>query len=277
MLKCFKQTNGKISEISIDGISKNCWIDCTEPTDSELKTLSKITDIPLGELKLCLDEEERPRIDFGKDYCLIIYRAPYVKKEEDEIEVLTSPIGIFVKKNFVVTVHLHHTKYLEDILERGKSGEFLWQNPSRFLLRTLSSITERYMLALKRIEDEIEKVEERDIDHIFHNPDRDIMSTKKTLTFFHRSLLADRVVLISIIEKKNPFIDQSLVESFGDLNVETLQLIDTSIIYKDVIFAIQEYHRSRMYGSMHNWMRAMAITMFIFFIAAASAVLLKLI
>ncbi|MBI5061785.1 MAG: hypothetical protein HZB67_05740, partial [Candidatus Aenigmarchaeota archaeon] len=127
MLKAFTTLNGKLKEVQIEHVGKELetrtknyfWIDATEPNVSELHELSKIAKIPIEDLNMCLDEEERPRIEQTEGYQLIIYRAPYVHREKSDIEILTSPIGIFLTKECTITVHLHHTRYLEDVVERG--------------------------------------------------------------------------------------------------------------------------------------------------------------
>jgi len=273
MLKCFKRTNDKVAEIGTDEITNNCWIDCVEPTDAELKKLSKVADIPLDDLKLCLDEEERPRIEYGRDYCLLIYRAPFVKKEEDEVEILTSPLGIFLKKNFVVTVHIHHTKYLEEIVDKGARGEtqVLWSSPTSFLLKALWAITVRYSKTLKRIEDDMERVEE-EVPNPLKKSNKDIMELKKTLMFFHRSLIANRAALMNIIEKKNLYIDKKHMEGFSDLNTETLQLIEMSLTYRDVLSGVQDFQRSMTAGSTNIWIKILTLLIAAFFIAAIIAI-----
>ena len=62
-----QEINGKmVTKLEqIDQIVPDCWINLSAPTEDELEYVETTLDIPSEFLRYPLDEEERPRIDFG--------------------------------------------------------------------------------------------------------------------------------------------------------------------------------------------------------------------
>src|SRR3989338_1380191 len=117
MIKYYKVANGGLRETRRSDKSSRIWIDAYSPNTEELEQLAKLTKISIDDLRMALDEDERPRIEVAKNYVMIIFRSPFANKE-DEIE--TSSIGIFLTKKYVVTLHLYYTGYVIPIFEPSK-------------------------------------------------------------------------------------------------------------------------------------------------------------
>ena len=267
MLKSFKSVNGKLKEVVLEetardmaGRAKICfWIDATQPTAGEVEELSKLTKIPVDELNMCLDEEERPRLEQTAEYSMIVYRAPHIhketKKQKEETEILTSPIGIFIVKDCVVTVHLHHTRYLEEMIEHSTAIE---DAPS-FAHKIIAQITSRYFKIINKLDEDIENLE----DEIFATPDKatvqKIFETRKTLLFFHKSLTANREVLVAIEKGYIPQIDKKTREKFRDLYTETIQLIDMASTYREILTGAIDIYRSALSNSTNAIMKTLTV------------------
>ncbi|MBI5332391.1 MAG: magnesium transporter CorA family protein [Candidatus Aenigmarchaeota archaeon] len=228
MIKYYKSVNGSIKELRKP--KPRCWIDVFSPNEKELAELSKLVKIPVSEFKMALDEDERPRIDIGKNFTLFILRLPFVQKEN---EIETSPIGIFLTKNYTITVHLYYTGYVKPIFEPSKNMPI--ENKTEFILYILSQTIKSYFQVLGKIEKQIDMIE----DEVVKNPRNIIIEKmadiKRTLIFFYRSLIANRVVVLSMIEKNILFIDKKRVEDMKDIHTEIFQLLDMTITYRDLL------------------------------------------
>ncbi|MFH0837553.1 MAG: magnesium transporter CorA family protein [Candidatus Aenigmatarchaeota archaeon] len=228
MIKYYKSVNSSVKELKKP--TPGCWIDVFSPNDAELAKLSKIVKIPISEFKVALDEDERPRIDIGKNFTLFILRMPFVQKE-DEIE--TAPVGIFLTKKYIITVHLYYTGYIKPIFEPTKNIPM--KNNTEFLLYILSQTVKSYFQVLGKIEKQIDIIE----DEVVKNPKNLIIEKmadiKRTLIFFYRSLIANRMVVLSATEKNIQFIDKKYIENFKDIHTEIFQLLDMTMTYKDLL------------------------------------------
>lgn len=253
MMKFFKPVKGKIAES--ERLEKKCWIDCVEPSEEELKKLSRIAKIPLEDLKMPLDEEERSRIEVAKRFLMVIYRVPYTHREKEEAEILTAPMGIFITPDYVITIHLYHTRVLHNIIERGKK-ESLLKDFSYFTTEVLFEITKRYFQILRGIDQELEELED-EIKAKKADLNR-IADIRKLLVYFHRALIANRVVILTLTEKTIKFFEKD-VEKLRDLHTETFQLIEMSGTYRDIVIGMLEFHESKTSTSMRDTMKIMTM------------------
>jgi magnesium transporter len=281
MLRVFEPINGGklgLREISLKQLHAGCWIDCREPSDEEIKQLAKLTRIPEEDLRAPLDPEERSRVDQTRRYTMIIYRVPFIEtlqteEGEEEREISTAPIGIFLTRNFVVTVRLYRSLPFRYIRERGLAGKLRVRSASELVVALLTEISRDYSKLLRRIEKEIDAIE----DDIIREPTRvtveRIMDTKKTLIYFHRSLIANRLVLLLALEKGIRFIDRKLREQFVDLHTDTMQLIEMSGTYRDVLAGALDAYTSIASTSLNTRINLLTTIMTILTVLAILALL----
>src|SRR3972149_10710575 len=118
MIRYLKLTNGRFSDVPKSKHGMN-WIDVFRPDEEEIKQISKLTKIPEEDLHMPLDLEERPRIEQHKNYTFIIYRTPFRKEEEEEVELTTAPLGIYLTPKFIITIHYYQHSSINQIIEKG--------------------------------------------------------------------------------------------------------------------------------------------------------------
>lgn len=253
MIEYYKNVNGVLKEVKkLD--KGRVWIDVSSPNDEELEKLSKMVKIPLVDLKMALDEDERPRVDVSKNYTMIIFRSPFVKKD-DEIE--TSPIGIFLTKKYVITIHLFYTGYVKPIFEPSKNMKI--ESNSEFLLHLLSQIVKGYFQVLRKIEKHVDIIEDEVIKDPKNVTIEKTADIKRALIYFHRSLVANRVVLLTLIEKNIPFIDKKFSENFKDIHTEIFQLLEMTVTYRDLIKGSMDTYSSISSNKLGETMRILTV------------------
>jgi len=252
MIKYYKHVNNHLKEVKKS--SGNLWIDLSSPNEKELEELSKLSGIPVDDLKMALDEDERSRIDVSKNFTMVIFRLPFIK---DETEIETSPIGIFLTKKYIITIHLFYTGYVKPVFD--PSNKIPINSGSEFLLYIMNEIIKSYQKILGRIEKQVDVIE----DEVIKSPEdidiEKIGNIKRTLIYFHRSLIANRVVLIHIVEKNVPFIDKKYNEDFKDINIEILQLLEMTITYKDLLKGSMDSYSSMLSNKLGETVKILTI------------------
>ncbi len=229
MIRYYKQVNGKIKETKKRDSSSRIWIDVYSPKEGEIEELSKLTKIPVDDFRMALDEDERPRVENNKNYTMIIFRSPFIKDEEIE----TSSIGIFLTKKYVITIHLYYTGYVRSVFDPARNPPV--KSNTLFVWSILSEITKSYFDVLRRIEKQVDVIEDEIIKAPKNVTIEKTGEIKKTLIYFHRSLIANRIVILSIGEKNVNFIDKKYIENFRDLHTEIFQLLEMTLTYKDLL------------------------------------------
>ncbi|ACV25064.1 magnesium/cobalt transporter CorA [Methanocaldococcus fervens] len=257
---------GSIVEPKFDEIKfedyKLIWIDCYDPKDEELYKLSKKINISVSELQIGLDEQEIPRVEEEEDFYLIIYKAPLF--EED---ITTTSLGIYIRDNILLTIHSDKIKAIGRLhkLILTKKPRIVFERGIGFLLyHILNEITRSYSRILIGLEDELEELE----DKLLIGYDREIMegilSLRKTLVYFHKSLIANRDVLVLLKRKYLPITTREDRENFEDLYYDTLQLIDMSATYREVLTSMMDMTLSLENIKMNQIMKILTMVTTIF-------------
>lgn len=257
MITAYNHLGGRIKESKTLSALKTktpIWVDCLHPSKDELIKLSENSGIELEDLKESLDEEERPRVIDTKYYSIIIFKAPLVK--EDEIE--TTPISIFLSKtkNNVITLRLKDMPAVEKIKQHMLiKNKFLEKGIVNFAYRLLDEIINAYFIILDRMDDKIDKIE----DKLMGTPKRhlveQIFTSKKTLIYFYRGLRANREVLTSIVKEYALQIQKSDIKPFKTLYYDTVQLVDTVGTYRDILTGMLDIYLSSVSNNLNIVMK----------------------
>ncbi|WP_456418835.1 magnesium/cobalt transporter CorA [Methanocaldococcus infernus] len=211
------------------------WIDCYDPRDEELYKISKFLEVSINDLQAGLDDQEIPRIEEEENYYLIIYRTPLLE------EYSTSILGIFIKDNIVLTIHPEKIKSIERIynivITRNPN---VFKSIGFFIYVILNEVTRSYSRILVSLEDELEELEDKIISGFDQKIIEKILYLRKTLVYFHKALIANRDVLVLLKRKYLPIIGKEDKENFEDLYYDTLQLIDMSATYREVLTSMMD-------------------------------------
>ncbi|ENN96543.1 magnesium and cobalt transport protein CorA [Methanocaldococcus villosus KIN24-T80] len=255
----------KVVELKLDDDFKDykiVWIDCYNPKDDELYKLSKKVNIPINDLKVGLDEQEFPRLEEEEDYYLIIYKAPLY--EED---IITTSLGIFIKGNIILTMHTDKIKAIGRLFNIviTKKPKIIFEKGIGFLLyNILNEITRGYSRIILGLEDELEKLEDYLTTGYNREMIEEILSLRKTLVYFHKSLMANRDVLIQLKRRLLPITTKEDRENFEDLYYDTLQLIDTLSTYREVLTSMMDISLSLENMKMNQIMKILTMVTTIF-------------
>ena len=262
MLKVYKDIKGSIVEGSIEDLENKeiCWADCLNPTDTDLNEISRITDLPLQDLKDSLGEEERPKVLDLDKYSLITFRAPFLEHKESHIS--TSSITIFISKNKnnLITLRTKEIASVENLKQILFKQNTLLQKGASFLLyRLLDEILNSYFHILDTIEDKIDEIEDDVLEKPGKSTVEQIFATKKTLIFFHKALTANREVITSIEKEYVKEIDKKNIKRFRSLYNDVTQLIDTEGTYRDIMTGTLEIYLSSISNNLNQVMKTLTI------------------
>ena len=91
MMKIFRTMEDGIKQVS--EIQEGCWVALSDPTASELLSVSSEYGIDMDHLRAPLDEEERSRIEVEDNYTLILVDIPIVEEANDKDTYATIPLA----------------------------------------------------------------------------------------------------------------------------------------------------------------------------------------
>ena len=235
------------------------WVDVFEPTKEELDRISTITNIPINDLKITLDGEERPKVvELEGPFSLIIFGAPSFEMDK----ITTTPIFIYISKyhNCVITIRNKDTKSISKIKESVEAKKnFFEKGSSYFVYRLIDEILNTYFNVLEDVDDRIEQIE----DSVMKSPDiksaQKIFQTKKTLIYFSKTMAANREVITSIEKEYLSEIDKKMAREFRTLYNDAIQLVDMSSTYRDILTGTLDTYLSATSNNLNQVMKTLTV------------------
>jgi len=235
------------------------WVDVAEPTKKELKKIAELTKIPIHDLNITLEEDQRPKvIDIDGPFSLIIFGTPYFEKDE----ITTTPIFIYVSKyhNAVITIRNRETKSIKKIEASIETKRNLFKKGSGyFVYRLLDEVLNIFFEVLDDIEENIDRIE----DKVVKTPDihivERIFEAKKTLIYFVKTMAANREVISSIEKEYLSEIDKKAARQFRTLYNDTVQLVDMSATYRDILTGTLDTYLSSVSMNLNKIMKTLTV------------------
>jgi magnesium transporter len=262
MITTLEYTKDKVVKGNLDKLKSPktfVWVDVFQPTRKEIDQIQKITGIPQEDISIALEEDQRPKvIDIEGPFSLIIFGAPSFEKDE----TTTTPVFIYISKshNSVITIRGKDTKSISRMKESVEAKKnFFDKGSSYFVYRLLDEILNTYFGVLDDIENQIDKIE----DCVVKTPDikivERIFETKKTLIYFVKTMSANREVISSIEKEYLSEIDKKRAKQFRTLYNDTVQLVDMSGTYRDILTGTLDTYLSSVSNNLNKIMKTLTV------------------
>ena len=203
---------------------EGCWVKVTRPTGEEIDSLQKRFGIPADFLEDIQDIDERPRMEKDGDWVLAILRIP-VDNRGQSVVFSTTPVGVMIKGNIVITVCNFSNGILHDFIDHSQKRNIDISSPYDFILRLLDSSAYWFIRYINAIRDESAKAEGK-LEQSVRNKDLlQLLQLQKSLVIFSTSLKGN-LLLIERLQRLSPeTIDHELLE---DVDIE-LRQADTTV------------------------------------------------
>ena len=224
MLTCLKYNKKEVKKVNISGVSLQkdlFFIDITQPTDKEIKDLSKKTGISIIDINYTLKNHIKTILQNRDNYCYIIY------KRASKYGVNSS--GIFISKKFIVTVHKRKSESISKIIKDSNKQELaIWFNKGLpyLVYKILLDITKHYSKEILEISEKLERTENKIFaTENFSKNIKTVFYHKKSLLFYRDSLIKNRDLVEDIQEGDCKFIVNKDLAHFNDLKNELSETI----------------------------------------------------
>ncbi len=255
MIKIFK-TFGGYNEINEP--QKGCWINATNPSPNEIKRLNDEFVLPIDLINDILDQDERPRIEYDDDWTLIILRIP-VEAKNNGVPFHTIPLGIFMTKNFTLTLCLRDN----EVLPIGQPSPFKDQYKEitdniNFILRLFLRSGNLYLRYLKQI-NHMTSLIEQDLEKSIKNKELNkLLKMEKCLVYFITSIKANEIVLARLRNSKKitTEINEDLLE---DAYIENKQALEMAQIYSDIQSGMMDAFASVISNNLNVVMKQLTL------------------
>ena len=241
----------------IDEIKKGCWINMTNPTEGERKSICGSLMIQEDFIRYSLDSEEKARIDYEEDddTILFILDVPVKEREHGREIYTTMPIGIIVVRDeVIITVSLKEMAFIEEFAN-GRVKGFATYKKSRFVLQLMFKISSNYLETLKAINKETEQTEYTLKQSMNNEEILKLLDSEKSLVYITTSLRANEAVMERTVKIKNIKLYEDDEDILEDAIIENKQAIEMSKIYTDVLTSSMDAYASLISNNLNGTMK----------------------
>lgn len=255
MMKVFRTMEDGIRQVN--EIQEGCWVALSDPTASELLSISSEYGIDMDHLRAPLDEEERSRIEVEDDYTLILVDIPVIEERNDKEWYVTIPLGIIITDKVIFTICLEETSILTAFMD-GRVRNFYTYKKTRFILQILYKNATMFLHYL-RIIDKKSEVIEKNLHESQKNYELiELLELEKSLVYFTTSLRSNEVVLERLLKSENIKKYPEDTDLLEDVIIENKQAIEMANIYSGILNGMVDAFASIISNNLNIVMKFLA-------------------
>lgn len=207
-----------------------------------------------------LNVSQRSKIEDFNNYIFVTMKVLLwdEKLNEDDIEQLSIVIG----SNFVLSFLESGTKIFAPIRERMRSryNQPLVENGSDYLAyRLMDSTIDRYFLAIEKLNDRIESIEEIIIFKPTVQNARELYYLKHKLLLLRKSVWPIREEISHLLQAEHKFITSSTYLYLRDVYDHVVQAIDIIENLRDMLSSILEIYLSLVTNKLNEIMKVLTM------------------
>lgn len=256
MINCVKYTGKKTSAVTIEKINlirDRVWVNVNSPTDKELKKLKDKFKLYPRDLVDSLDENEIPRLSNQDGYSFIVFRA---LNGSDSI-----PVGIFLSKNFIITVHSKTIKPISNffkIVFSSEGTEFFNKGNDFLFYKIISEMNRNLHKELNDFDDKLDKIEYKVLKNKTDNIN-EIFPLKKQISTYGRAISSNLEIIEKLQNKTSKFISDKNYIFLNGVHVEIAQAENMIKYQREKVRGIFDIHMSSVSNRLNDVMRSFTV------------------
>ena len=191
----------------IEDRQKIVWLDIQDPTDEDVELLRA----EFGFHELALEDaarrNQRPKIDLYDGYCFIVFYAVRPGRDDE--------IGLFVGKNYLVTIHAGPVPEIDLTVERWRlNAGRLGHGIAVVTYSLLDAIVDGYFPVVDEITEAVEEIEAKLFGQGGENRQKQVFTLKRELLNLRRVVAPEREVLNTLIRRDDPILGEQTLPYF---------------------------------------------------------------
>jgi magnesium transporter len=207
---------------------------------------------------------QRPKIEDYQGFLYLVCRM--ITFNEEIQQVKTEQISIVLGQGYIFSFQEQEGDVFDPVRRRirhGK-GKLRKAGPDYLLYTLLDAVVDNYFLALEKIGEQIEELEEKMLEH----PTSDLLQTihtlKREMILIRRSIWPLREVLGDMQRAESALIEAENSIFLRDVYDHTIQVADIIDSFRDLLSGLQDLYLSSLSNRMNEVMKVLTIIATIF-------------
>ena len=265
------------------------WVDLFDPGDAEVALLDDVFGFHPLAIEDAISTTERPKIDHythggaeGDEYVLIVFHAAKLKptdeyegkeptlnyepdqaaaQNQDDPDVKTVELDLFVSAKMMVTVHFDTLRSVEAMVKRAKAdpARLLGGGSDSILYQLLDLLVDNYNPILDRLQDVLDKLEDEALSDPTPALLPKIAARKRELLNLRRQIGPQRDVLAQLTRGEVAFIREPARVYLRDVQDHLLRAVELIELYRDLVMGTRDLYLSSVSNNLNVIMKALTL------------------
>jgi len=243
----------------------NAWINVDGLHDSKvIQTIGDSFGIHPLVLEDILNTGQRPKVENFDDYIFAVARM--VSFEESKGEIESEQVSFLLGPRFLITFQERQGDVFEGVRERIRKTNFRIRRfgADYLLYALLDAIVDNYFIAMERISERIESLENEVMQRPTPASIRQIHGLKSELIQLRRSIWPLRDMARALAKEESKLIEERTEIFFRDLYDHTIQLTDAIDTFREMLSALMDVYLSSLSNRMNEVMKMLTVFAAIF-------------
>jgi len=243
------------------------WVHVADATEAEVTAVQSAFDLhPLAIEDLRGDV--RAKTEEFQTYTFVLLNAIHLTPGETtfEKEVAASPVGIFIGRDWVVTLGFSEPGPIQRVMDAAERGDerLLQRGPDFTACRAVDVIVDAYFDLLDEIETDIEEIEEEVTVSTDSETIEKINDVRRDLLSFRKQVWPAREA-VGVLARGDPREVQPQTEKyFRDIYDHLVQIADLTETYRDLVSGARDIYLNTVSQSTNEVMKVLTVVATIF-------------
>ncbi len=210
-----------------------------------------------------LNTDQRPKLDVHENHIYVVLKM--VEFLPDNAEIKMEQVSFIIGKNFVLSFQEVVGDTFNSVRDRIHArGKICGRGAEYLLYALIDTVVDNYFVALEKIGDEMELMEE----DLMLNPDtesvRDLYTLKREMLALRRAIWPLREVIAQMEREDSRLVTKATKLYYRDLYDHMIQVIDTIETYRDLLSGMVDLYQSTISNRMNSIMKVLTIISTVF-------------
>lgn len=234
------------------------WVDFYKATEDEIRLLGKFFHFHPLSIEDCVENVERPKIDFYDSYMFVVLHGIHQQTLEPE------ELDLFVNEKGIVTFHKNAIRDLNNIWLRIKKDDSLKKGPMKIMHKLTDKLVDDFFPPVYHLEDLLNQIEENNKNKSINELMKELFSIRSQLSKIRRTIIPMRDLMYRIISSNrlNEMKEEDLY--FYDVYDHLLKLVEMTEANRELAADIRDSYLSYNSNRMNTIMMTLTVISSIF-------------
>jgi len=211
-----------------------------------------------------LNTDTRPKIEVTDDYLFIVMKLLTFNAEQKILE--TEQVSFILGRTFLFSFSERTDDIFNPIKDRikGQLGKIRKRGSDYLLYALMDIVVDHYFLALEKIEERIEILDDEVINNTDKSHIESIYNLRNLLLIIRRAIWPFREIISQMIKDDSDLLDDSIEPYLRDLYDHTIHITESIEQQREITNSLMEIYLSMMSNKMNEVMKVLTVIATIF-------------